>query len=127
VDRLKIILVSLFLLVVAGSVAGVPAMVHLCCNEPSEEACAPEACCGDMDSEATEDGCCDTQVVVRALEDDASMPTAKLVDPPSSLIDVVPLDHGSLTAGRRPLRLIAHAAQAPDPPPERSVLSIYRI
>ncbi len=125
-DRLKIILVSLFLLVVAGSVAGVPAMIHLCCNEPVEQACAPEDCCGGED-EAAEDSCCDTQIEVRALDDEASMPTANLPGPTFTLIDVVPLDHGSLRAVQRPACLTAHAAHAPDPPPERSELSIYRI
>lgn len=123
-DRLKIILVSMFLLVVAGSVAGLPSVIHLCCNEPAEQVCAPEDCCG---SDETDEGCCDTQVVVRALEDEASIPSANLTSPNLSVIDVVPLDHGSQIARKRPQCLTAHAAQAANPPPDRSELSIYLI
>ena len=119
----KTILISFLLLLVTGAVTGVPAAIHLCCDEPMEMACAPEDCCGEEE----EDSCCETEVTIDAIDDDAAPMAVHQPSPILHVIDLVPVSTASARVDRAPQRLIACAEAHPPPSPDRSVLSIYLI
>ena len=119
----KSILISLLLLLVTGAVTGVPAAIHLCCDEPVETACAPVDCCSDEE----EDSCCETDFTIDAIEDDAAPLAVYQPSPILHVIDLVPVSTADARVDRTPQQLIACAEAHPPPPPDRSVLSVYLI
>ena len=123
-DRLKTIIVSLLLLLVTGATTGIPAAIHLCCDEVVEATCPPQDCCGDEE----EDGdCCSTELEVRSIEEDASLAPCQNIEPISVQISTLPIS--TAVAGHLPATSFLRAFRSthPFPPPDRAALSVYLI
>ena len=102
-DAVKTILVSVLLLLVTGGVTGIPAAIHLCCDEPVEMACAPEDCCGEDE----EDSCCDTEITVNAIDYEATLLAVSVPAPLLHVIALVPVATVSARHDQAPQQMVA--------------------
>ena len=103
---------------------GAPTLIDLCCSESTEV--TEMACCGGLDTEETDDDCCDTELTFDSIDGQSHKAESQKVDTPTEFVaEVTPhivmnVDEGLAFAPRR-------TSASPPTSPTQSFLGVYRL
>lgn len=102
-----------------AATTGIPVMIHYCGGEAVAESCPPEDCC-------PEESCCTDEVSVASVKNEGQ--TSHHNAPAPSVCDVAALvGEGEPVQQGLMCPLQVHADRAPEEPPDRSKLCLFRI